>query len=437
MHVAKRVKMATLWQLFTGNWLNIFMSVKHTASWCSRRPLVMQLRTEATTARHRRHGSRCLAMISLCIFALLALRAFATLDEARQLAQDGQVEQALVHVDEALRAEPMNITARLLRGVLLTRAGRSDAAIDEFLSITKDRPDLPESYNNLAVLFAAQGRYDDARGVLRRAIELQPDYDVAHENLGDVYLKLAALAYARAQQFNADSERIALKAAAAERIAEASQQRSRDRASAFAVARSTSTSGDTAEDTSDKFGRQANSAIQVQESTDPTAAVQSPAPPSSPRPASLRCVSMPIIKPAARAQSVVSWLTSHGIHASISESAVRKTSGPGYRVLVPSLGGTKQARKMLAQLRAKGLTDLMVIARGKDATGISLGVYSKRSGAERRQRNLARQGETTQIAEYNTSMPIDSASVQARGPFIAAEFSVQFADIIFEINDCR
>lgn len=62
----------------------------------------MRFRTEATIAKHRRHGSRCLAKVSLCIFALLALRAFASLDEARQLAQDGHVKQALGHVNEAL-----------------------------------------------------------------------------------------------------------------------------------------------------------------------------------------------------------------------------------------------------------------------------------------------------------------------------------------------
>ena len=66
---------------------------------------------------------------------------------------------------------------------------------------------------------------------------------------------------------------------------------------------------------------------------------------------------------------------------------------------MPALGGLPQARKMMAQLRGKGIEDLMVIAQGDHANGISLGVFSKRAGADRCQKDLARQGIQTQIAE--------------------------------------
>ena len=422
------------------------------------------------------------------------------------------------------------MTARLLRGVLLTREGRSDAAIDEFLSITTDRPDLPEPYNNLAVLFAAQGRYDDAPGVLRRAIELQPDYDVAHENLGDVYLKLAALAHARAQQFNAGSERVAIKAAAAEQIVSASQQRSRDRAT---VARLKSSPSDVAGANSATARQPANTATEAQQAPLPQApclrrrqarqtsrqqhqarhlrlcqsvprrhhhcqtasccaacrcpsssllhahkvsSVSSPAVALMHRSASRQCARHPNwdtgywhrrsvelrapaqIKyattrvPKRHASKARGWSNTlevfdrHGwreCQTIVGNNRGRLTSNTaGVDAAAPECivyfdRSPKQAREMLAQLRAKGLADLMIIARGKDATGISLGVYSKCSGAERRQRDLARQGVTTQIAEYNRSMQVDSAAVQARGPFIAADFSARFADIIFDINDCR
>jgi len=57
---------------------------------------------------------------------------------------------------------------------------------------------LPEPYNNLAVLLAAQGRIDRARDLLETALRHDPSYAVAHENLGDVFLRLAQREYERA-----------------------------------------------------------------------------------------------------------------------------------------------------------------------------------------------------------------------------------------------
>ena len=48
------------------------------------------------------------------------------------------------------------------------------------------------------MLYAAQGNYAMARTELELAIAAAPDYAVAHENLGDVYARMAALQYERA-----------------------------------------------------------------------------------------------------------------------------------------------------------------------------------------------------------------------------------------------
>jgi len=340
--------------------------------------------------------------------ALLPLRAFADLDEARRLATDGHIEQALEHVDEVLDSRPNDIAAQLLRGVLLSGNGQSDAAIDTFLAITEERPDLPEPHNNLAVLYAAQGRYDDAHGALKRAIELQPDYDVAYENLGDVYVKLAALAYTHAQRINDDNERAAQKAAATERLLDALLPRMPARAQ-------DNSSQATAGERDREPGATASAAEAIVE----------------------RCVQMPDIAPASRAEQVIQWLTAHGMRARITSSGSSTSSVSRYRVLLPAQGGPAQSRAMIAQLRAKGETDLFIIARGEHANGIALGVFSKRSGAERRRSALARKGVHAQIVEHNTVRQIDAASVHARGPFVAADFAREFADITYDINDCR
>ena len=61
---------------------------------------------------------------------------------------------------------------------------------------------MPEPYNNLAVLYASQGQYDKARKSLEMAIRTHPSYAIAHENLGDVYAKMASEAYDKALQLD-------------------------------------------------------------------------------------------------------------------------------------------------------------------------------------------------------------------------------------------
>ncbi|HEY9025308.1 MAG TPA: tetratricopeptide repeat protein, partial [Burkholderiaceae bacterium] len=65
-----------------------------------------------------------------------------------------------------------------------------------------DYPDLPEPYNNLAALYAANGDYGRARVTLEQAVRANPGYAIAHENLGDVYAALASQSYAKARQLD-------------------------------------------------------------------------------------------------------------------------------------------------------------------------------------------------------------------------------------------
>ncbi len=65
-------------------------------------------------------------------------------------------------------------------------------------AIVADYPELPEPRNNLAVLYAAGGNYALAREELELAIAAAPDYAIAHENLGDVYTRLAVVHFERA-----------------------------------------------------------------------------------------------------------------------------------------------------------------------------------------------------------------------------------------------
>src|SRR6478735_8377352 len=94
--------------------------------------------------------------------------------DVNTLLRQGKADQALAKADAYIAGKPRDPQMRFLRGVI-----------------------LPEPYNNLAALYAAQSQFDKARAALEMAIKLNPDYATAHENLGDVYARLAAQSYGR------------------------------------------------------------------------------------------------------------------------------------------------------------------------------------------------------------------------------------------------
>ena len=122
--------------------------------------------------------------------------------EAQKLFRGGQQSQALERVDSFLKGNPKDARARFLKGLILTEQNKTADAIRIVTGLTEDYPELPEPYNNLAVLYAQQGQYDKARSALELSIRTHPSYATAHENLGDIYAKLASQAYDKALQLD-------------------------------------------------------------------------------------------------------------------------------------------------------------------------------------------------------------------------------------------
>jgi len=120
------------------------------------------------------------------------------LERVRALLAQNRRDEALAALDQALASAPSDAQLRFQRGVLLSRMGRTDEAIAAFTALTHEFPELPEPYNNLAVLRAQRGELDLARDALEEALRALPSYSLAHENLGDVQLRLAERSYQRA-----------------------------------------------------------------------------------------------------------------------------------------------------------------------------------------------------------------------------------------------
>ncbi len=150
--------------------------------------------------------SKLLPVIAACIAAWLALGSLPAraddLQEAQKLFRQGQQAQALDRVNSYLNAKPKDAQGRFLKGLILTEQNKYADATKVFQSLSEDYPELPEPYNNLAVLYAAQGQYDKAKTALEMAIRTHPSYATAHENLGDIYAKMASQAYDKALQLD-------------------------------------------------------------------------------------------------------------------------------------------------------------------------------------------------------------------------------------------
>ena len=137
--------------------------------------------------------------------ALLAAPVFAASDETAEisrLVQAGQLVDARKKVDDGLLQKPGDARLRFSKGIILAQQNKPTEAIAVLLKLTEDFPDLPEPYNNLAVLYAANGQYESARIALDKAIANNPGYGMAHENLGDVYAELASQAYEKAARID-------------------------------------------------------------------------------------------------------------------------------------------------------------------------------------------------------------------------------------------
>ena len=147
----------------------------------------------------------------LCLTSVFAQTAYG---DIQLLINQGQYKEAFKLTEEQLSRNRSDIKLQFMKGLILTRLDRYNEAENVFIQLTKDNPELPEPFNNLAVVYAAQGKYREAEEALKSAINTHPSYATAHENLGDIYAKMASRAYNQALELdtsnNAAREKLSL-----------------------------------------------------------------------------------------------------------------------------------------------------------------------------------------------------------------------------------
>ena len=292
--------------------------------------------------------------------------------DARADAASGDLDTALSTLDEYLNDHPDDVEAQLFRGVVLSRRGDIDQAVASFQELAVQAPGLAEPHNNLAVLYAAQGRFEAARQALLRAVEIDATYDTAHENLGDLYVKLANVGYSRAYESNATNVRAFEKSQALERTPELR--------SALGIAPPTIP-------LETRAGSIRTPAKDLETTATTAPAAYEPAGP---------CYVIAEFANEAETQPVLEWLRKHGTSAALRRRAEQQRVG--YRVYLPPLENERAANAKVAALKAQGVTDIMRIPQGELSNGVSLGVYSTSTAAQRRAEEIHGLGYPVQSA---------------------------------------
>ena len=144
--------------------------------------------------------------LPLLVFALLLGIARAAraddLDDARKLLRAGDRAAALAKIDKALAAKPTDQDARFLKGVALAEDGRTNEAIEVYRGSRRTPRNCPRRTTTWPCSTRRAATSNAPAQSLDMAIRTNPQYAVAQENLGDVYIQLAARAYERAAQLD-------------------------------------------------------------------------------------------------------------------------------------------------------------------------------------------------------------------------------------------
>ena len=304
---------------------------------------------------------------------------------ARALVAEGDLHGAMRELDALLGEDPEHVEGVLFKGVVLTHQGRREQALALFRGLVRQRPSLPEPHNNLAVLYASMGRYEEAKDALLTAIGLRPDYETAYENLGDIYAKLALLSFERAREIDPGSKSAQRKATLITRAFQVE---------AGTVPRQPDPSSDPSSDVAGSPDTPST------DETDIGADTGSP----SAAPVEAGCYEVSGLQSASDIESVAAWLGSRGGAISAQRPA---TSAEilNYKVYLDPFDSPGAAEARISQLRSQGIDDIIRIAKGEFENGIALGVYASEEAAKRRVESIVALGYPARYAARYRSRP--------------------------------
>ena len=349
-----------------------------------------------------RHGWRALAVsgFSAALLCTTAATAEDPIERVVSYYAEGRYSEARAALEPLLKRNPKAPRLRLIHGILRAREGKTAVAIALLESLRDDRPDMFEVYNNLAVLYASQGRLDAARETLVVALERRPDA-VAYANLGDVLMRLAERAYARARD---------LAGGLVPPPGPGNRPASRGLGDSVTPPRAKPGSS-TAPAPYSPARRIEGEPLRLVTPAAPASRAPSQRGPSAQSPTLGKCLHAGGFKDRAAAAVAAQWLQARGAELLEIRNEQRRVID-NHRVYLPASPNAGNTAAKVRELRGHDLRDVAIIARGPMAGRISLGLYKSVRNASRRVAQIRKLGYPAKSAA-NTRVLSDYA-VKAR-----------------------
>ncbi len=118
---------------------------------------------------------------------------YTVLGEALQ--HNGQTQESIAAFRQAIQSEPGYLDASVNLAITLAQQGDTDQAIELLVSALRIHPDEPHSdagWFNLGNVYANKAEWNEAAAAYQRALDLNPDLDVARQRLDVVEARQAA-----------------------------------------------------------------------------------------------------------------------------------------------------------------------------------------------------------------------------------------------------
>jgi tetratricopeptide (TPR) repeat protein len=120
-------------------------------------------------------------------------------------------DQVLQLTQQALKQTPRDAKIRFWQALAQEKLGQTDLAMQGYLALTQDFPELPEPHNNLGTLLLKQGDLDGAQLAFQEALRMDAQYTQALENLADVLNLQAKRLYQKALELSPEKLRLTQK----------------------------------------------------------------------------------------------------------------------------------------------------------------------------------------------------------------------------------
>jgi Flp pilus assembly protein TadD len=112
-------------------------------------------------------------------------------DEVQKALRQAKYPLAMRLIEQSLKANPLDPQMRFWKGFVLEKQQQTNEAFEIYKDLTQEYPELPEPHNNLGVIYAARGDYENAQAAFEAALRSNPNYSVAQENLADMLMHRA------------------------------------------------------------------------------------------------------------------------------------------------------------------------------------------------------------------------------------------------------